>query len=88
MAIKKKAYTMNWMLLIQTYNNQNAGKLTQSRLAEIYGQSRALISLDQSTPRNLKTLENKYSDIHIKQFESIVPFKNILIEHEIIDKKT
>ena len=87
MSYKRKAYTINWTLLVQKYNENNIGQISQSRLAEVFGESRTVISLDQTIPRSLKNLEAKYLKTYIKQFESLIPFKNILIEHEVIDKK-
>lgn len=87
MSLKKKAYTMNWSALINSYNKNNVGQLTQKRLADVFGQSTAIISLDQTIPRTLKNLEDKYLSTHIKHFESTIPFKNLLIEHKVVDKK-
>jgi hypothetical protein len=79
-----KKYTMDWVTLIHSYNKKHVGQLTQIRLAEVFNQSGAVISLDQTIPRSLNNLENKYKTTYIKLFEKDIPFTNILVEHKKI----
>ena len=87
MSITKTKYTMDWATLIHSYNKKHVGQLTQIRLAEVFNQSGAVISLDQTIPRNLNNLESKYKETYIKLFEKDIPFTNILVEHKVINKK-
>jgi hypothetical protein len=84
MSVSKTKYTMDWLKLIQLYNKKHVGQLTQNRLAEVFNQSGAIISLDQTIPRSLNNLENKYKATYIKLFEKDIPFTNILVEHKKI----
>lgn len=86
MSLTKSKYTMNWATLIQLYNNKHVGQLTQNRLAEVFNQSGAIISLDQTIPRSLNNLETKYLATYIKHFEKDIPFTKILVEHKVINK--
>lgn len=87
MSLSKKTYTMDWATLIHTYNKNNVGQISQNRLAEVFNQSTAVICLDQTKPKSYGNLETKYHQTYIKLFESIIPFKKILVEHVSINKK-
>ena len=84
--VKRKAYTMNWTKLIQKFNENNLGQINQQRLSELFNQSKEVICLDQNIPRKLNNLEKKYMLIYKKHFELLIPFNEVIVEHEIEHK--
>lgn len=63
-------YIINWRKLTNAYDKVSLGRLTQTRIAEIYGLSGACISTTQYEPFGKRRLERfrKLHDLHFKQF--------------------
>lgn len=78
----KIRYTLNWRKLINKYNNENLGLITQSRLAELFDVSGACVSLDQTEPKRLETLVGKYPKYEM-MFGATMHFNDLLIKHEL-----
>tara|TARA_R110000868_G_scaffold391504_1_gene661704 strand:- start:80 stop:325 length:246 start_codon:yes stop_codon:yes gene_type:complete len=69
-------YTINWRKVINAYDKVSLGRLTQTRIAEIYGVSGACITDAQNKPFSELRL-NRFRKLHDLYFKEFIEFDNI-----------
>ena len=72
-------YTINWRKVTNAYDKVSLGRLTQTRIAEIYGVSGACITTAQNTPFGKLRL-NRFRKLHDLYFKEFVDFDTIYTE--------
>lgn len=72
-------YRIFWGILINAYNKKNIGQITQTRIAELYGESKECITRKSTHPFTRKTYD-KYEMLHNLYFKDTIPFENTIEE--------
>ena len=72
-------YKIYWSILVNAYNKKNIGKISQARIAELYGESNVSITRKNTEPFTKKTLK-KYEKLHNIYFKDVIPFEDVYEE--------
>lgn len=77
----KVSYTIDWDKVIQVYNDNHLGKISQSTIAKLYNVSDVTISNNKYTPVTQKVID-KYKPLYEKHFEKLIPMGKVLKKYE------
>jgi hypothetical protein len=79
-------YIINWRKLTNAYDKVSLGRLTQTRIAEIYGLSGACITTAQNTPFGKLRLD-RLRELHNLYFKEFIDFDKLYTEVDDIKKQ-